>query len=230
MAKVKYYDLKDIEFVEKSSRIKPLEGKRFKWLTVLGFAGRENKCSMWFCQCDCGNITKVHSNSFKRGKTYSCGCYSLQVDRTTHGMSKTPEYKAYYHAKERCTSEKYYLYHRYGGRGIKFLFNSFEEFFKEVGLRPSKIHSLDRKDNDGNYEKGNIKWSTHLEQNQNRSISIFIECYGESLPISAWAERTGISYDLILKRYNKGVRGAENLFKKSRITKKKGRNKKPSSC
>lgn len=81
-------------------------------------------------------------------------------------MTGTPEYDAYNSAKERCLVPTRKGYKDYGGRGIKFLFTSFEQFFKEIGPRP-KGKTLDRKDNDGNYEPGNVRWATLKEQMNN---------------------------------------------------------------
>jgi hypothetical protein len=81
---------------------------------------------------------------------------------------KRPEYQAYFDAKVRCNNPTHRLWKYYGGRGIKFLFTSFEQFFEEIGPRISPVHSLDRKNNDGNYEPGNVKWSTKSEQVSNR--------------------------------------------------------------
>lgn len=99
------------------------------------------------------------------------GVYDHSV-RAIHGHNRkgkrSPEYRAYYHAKDRCTNpnDKGYLY--YGGRGIQFLFNTFAEFLADVGLRPTKKHSLDRKNNNGHYEPGNLRWATKSEQMKNR--------------------------------------------------------------
>lgn len=85
-----------------------------------------------------------------------------------HGLSRTPEYHVYQVAKDRCTNQKHPKYSQYGGRGIQFLFTSFEQFFAELGPKPSPQHSLDRyPNNDGNYEPGNVRWATYTEQNNN---------------------------------------------------------------
>jgi hypothetical protein len=83
-------------------------------------------------------------------------------------MYGTPEYTAWNNAKKRCSNPMHPQWPYYGGRGIKFLFTSFERFFAELGPRPSPQHSLDRKDNDGNYEPGNVRWATAKEQSNNR--------------------------------------------------------------
>lgn len=85
-----------------------------------------------------------------------------------HGMSRRPEHKAYTDAIARCTNARHDDYENYGGRGIGFRFDSFMAFFAVVGLKPAKRYRLDRINNDGHYEKGNIKWSTPEESNVNR--------------------------------------------------------------
>jgi hypothetical protein len=83
------------------------------------------------------------------------------------GQPRTAERRAYLSAKRRCTSEKYVSYHRYGGRGIEFRFESYQQFLDAVGPRPSRTHSLDRINNDGHYEPGNVRWTTMSEQVRN---------------------------------------------------------------
>lgn len=83
-------------------------------------------------------------------------------------MSKTPERKAYQQAKYRCENPKANCYENYGGRGIRFLFKSFEEFFVELGHRPTSEHSLERVNNDLGYQPGNCTWATMAEQHQNK--------------------------------------------------------------
>jgi len=85
-----------------------------------------------------------------------------------HGMSGWPEYQVYAVAKQRCTNPKSQRWESHGGRGIKFLFNSFKEFIEYIGRRPEGDYSLERIDNNGNYEKGNVKWATRSEQQKNK--------------------------------------------------------------
>lgn len=83
-------------------------------------------------------------------------------------MTFTPEHDAYLNARRRCTNPKHDKWKDYGGRGIKFLFTSFKQWFAELGPRPSQKHSVDRKDNDGHYQPGNVRWATKEEQMANR--------------------------------------------------------------
>jgi len=143
--------------------------KRFGQLEVISLAGSDSfGHSLWRCKCDCGNEKVVMGDHLRRGLTGSCGCYS---GMRTHGMYKSPEYYAYEHAKARCQNPSAQHYESYGGRGIKFLFESFEDFFRCVGTRPVGL-SLDRIDNNGHYEPGNLRWATRKEQLYNKRKSI----------------------------------------------------------
>jgi hypothetical protein len=83
-------------------------------------------------------------------------------------MTKSPEYQAYRNARHRCENPNAQAYANYGGRGIKFLFETFEEFLADVGFRPSAYYSLERKENNGHYAPGNVKWATWSEQQRNK--------------------------------------------------------------
>ena len=91
----------------------------------------------------------------------------MSLTKTTTVVSKTPEYRAYIDAKHRCTNPNSQRWYTHGGRGIKFLFNNFGEFFEAVGPRPEGM-TLDRIDNDGHYEAGNLRWATPSQQCSNR--------------------------------------------------------------
>jgi|GEM_PF-1534704 len=112
-------------------------------------------------------------------------------NQKTYKVSGTPEHRAYSGAKARCAKKEL---KRYGGRGIEFRFTSFEQFFAELGLRPSPKHSLDRIDNDGHYEPGNVRWATREEQARNKENTQFITYNGETLSATDWSERLGGAY------------------------------------
>jgi hypothetical protein len=136
-----------------------------------GVAGQ----SIWRCACECGGETKIYySHLLGKRPTKSCGCLNTTEARSashkTHGMSFTPEWTSFHAAKKRCTNPKFKQFADYGGRGIEFRFKSFEEFFAEVGPRPEPkfSYSLERIDNDGHYERGNVRWATKKQQARNR--------------------------------------------------------------
>ena len=123
-----------------------------------------------FCECGCKCRVNTCTARFILGHNGN-----ITRNGATVLGHKTPEYRSYTAAKSRCNNPKCIAWKHYGGRGIKFLFTSFEEFFIELGPRPEG-KSLDRKDNDGNYEPGNVKWSTQREQMLNRRTFIRGKC------------------------------------------------------
>lgn len=156
-----------------------LQGQRFGRLMVMGKAekphGIKNRGAWWTCRCDCGIYTDVTGDSLRRGTTRSCGCLqkeTARTDSTTHGLSKSPEYKIWNSMIQRCRTDGGDS--RYGGRGIEVCArwkNSFEEFYRDMGPRPSENHTLDRRNNDGNYEPGNCRWTSQTVQIINQGIS-----------------------------------------------------------
>jgi len=152
-----------------------LTGKRYEKLVVVGLANVVNGHTIWTCHCDCGKVVALRGVNLKTGDTKSCGCWHRQRIRETigtHLQTGSPEYRSWISMKARCENRKYHHYHRYGGRGITICERwrlSFEDFLADMGLRPSLQYTLDRKDNDGNYEPGNCQWATKLEQRHNRN-------------------------------------------------------------
>lgn len=123
------------------------------------------------CECGCGGVAplaKETGDGWRKGqpKRFIYGHHRRHGQARNGAM--TPEYAVYKAAKARCLNPRSVRWKDYGGRGIKFLFQSFEEFFAELGPRPSPSHSLDRKENDGNYERGNVRWATRAEQEANK--------------------------------------------------------------
>jgi len=123
------------------------------------------------CECGCNQpapIAKMTDRRYGHVKGQSVRyCHGHHKANYRHGGTGTPEYMAYRDAKKRCTNPRHQRFHYYGGRGIKFLFESFEQFLMELGPRPSPRYSLDRINNDGNYEPGNVRWATQKEQRLN---------------------------------------------------------------
>ena len=153
--------------------IKDITGWKFGRLTAQEYR-REGRKTVWACECECGARVEVAIGQLCSGKTKSCGC--LRREKTlarckTHGMSRGPEYRAYRNAYYRCTREQDVRFYTYGARGIEFKFSSFQQFIDDIGPRPFAKHSLDRINNDGHYEVGNVRWATRKEQRANRRDS-----------------------------------------------------------
>ena len=149
-------------------------GRSFGRLTVLSRAGKRRGEVLWSCLCGCGTERTVSNSKLLTGNTRSCGCLKRELAATraakrnmTHGMYGTRAYRSYCCAKYRCNNPRNDGYASYGGRGIKFLFTSFKQFYAELGPRPRGT-SIDRINPDGNYEPGNVRWATPLQQTHNR--------------------------------------------------------------
>jgi hypothetical protein len=184
-----------------------LSNQTFGYLTVLGFAGTVNKRRHWFCKCSCGQICAIATSHLLSGDNKSCGCFRREFAKqqfTKHGKRKTVEYRSYCSAKTRCQNPNGKNYNDYGGRGIEFRFDSFEEFLIEIGNRPSNRHSLDRIDVNGHYEKGNIRWATRGEQGSNKRNNILITANGVTQHIAEWHKITKLPIMTIHNRKKRG--------------------------
>jgi len=153
-----------------------IAGKQYGRLTATSFDRREVGRTYWNCECICGKIVSVRLDCLQRGVTKSCGCFNLEClqkvhqGNVKHGHSDHPLYEVWTAMLQRCENPNAQEYFRYGARGIKICdqWHDFRNFLTDVGYKPTNEHQLDRINNDGNYEPGNIKWSTAKEQAANR--------------------------------------------------------------
>ena len=178
-------------------------GQTFHRLTILRIISKSSGLTKVECLCSCGNVKVVRFDHLRSGATQSCGCLHRQrvhESNSTHRLSGTPEYHAYYHARRRCENSKDRMFPQYGGRGIEFKFRTFEEFHSHLGPRPSRMHSLDRIDNNGHYEIGNVRWATWKEQTRNKRNSFYITINGDRKHINEWAEQFGIDPATVKRR------------------------------
>jgi hypothetical protein len=123
------------------------------------------------------------------------------------GITKLPEYGSYSAMRSRCLSPTHHAYARYGGRGITICerWDSFAAFLEDMGPRPSPQHTIERRDNDGNYEPSNCYWATKAEQNGNRSFCRLITAFGQRLTVAAWARKAGLPRHLLYQRLDDGL-------------------------
>lgn len=173
-------------------------------LHVIGFAGYRNYQAKWLCHCECGNWTIQDAYRLKKGTAQSCGCNAGKHGAITHGDSYAPECEAYLSAKYRCQNIQHQSYPQYGGRGIEFRFTSYEQFLEHIGRRPSAEYSLDRINNNGHYEIGNVRWATRLQQARNQRRNVIITALGNSKIRSQWAAETGLGIATIRDRIKVG--------------------------
>lgn len=177
-----------------------ISGKSFGRLIVLYRVncGRFYRCPTWMCECSCGNTKMVQASALRSGETRSCGCLRSEI-KSKHGHSnRTPEYCAWSDMIQRCTNSKVKSYKHYGGRGIKVCRRwlgeeGFQNFFSDMGLRPSPTHSLDRHpNNNGNYKPTNCRWATKQQQLSNTRSNRWIKYKGVKKLFTEWSRDLGI--------------------------------------
>ncbi len=178
-----------------------LIGYKFGRWTVAAYSHKNGPHHYWQCVCDCGNHGTVQQASL--GKTSSsCGC--LRKDKAieqfkTHGATYTKLYDVWQRMRQRCSNPNAYGYPAYGGRGIKVCerWETYKNFELDMGPTYQEGLTIDRVDNNGNYELSNCRWTTKKDQARNRRNSALIETKWGVMTISEFAERTGISRDTI---------------------------------
>ena len=200
-----------------------LTSKKFGRLTVSHFAGRNSRGNyVWLCRCECGADTLVIANCLKSGQTTSCGCWqkkNIGVRSRTHGLRRSLAYGIWANMKSRCHNPNHRDYANYGGRGISVCERwrkSFQDFIADMGQRPSPKHELDRIDNSGNYEPGNVRWVTRKTNCRNTRHNHFVEYRGQRRTIAEWADVTGIDARTIWKRLHRGC-ALDRVFAQRRL-------------
>lgn len=194
-------------------------GKKFSKLTAIRIIGKKRKANLWLCSCECGNETTAIVSQLSRGDKTSCGCKKKELrqprpdmvqrnkDRAIHSMSGGYTYSSWKAMKSRCYDLKDKDYPRWGGRGITVCNawkTSFVEFFKDMGERP-KGHTIDRIDNNGNYEPGNCRWAVQKTQSNNTRKNYYVEYQGRTQTAKQWAEELKlVEYKTLLYRLRTG--------------------------
>lgn len=182
-----------------SRKLIDLTGMKFGRLTALKRAtlGKNYK---YLCECECGSLVEIRVPDLRTGQTQSCGCLKREVSikkSTKHGDHGSPEYRSWQAMIKRCNSKTNKNYKEYGERGITVCdrwLENYSNFLEDMGRRPHLNYSLDRIDNNGNYEKKNCRWTNKVEQARNRRVRKDNK-YGV----------TGISFNKELKKYSSGI-------------------------
>ena len=191
---------------------KPLEltGQRFNRLTVISKAENRNGFTYWNCICDCGNIKTVKGVSLTKGYTKSCGCYSRELtakrnkDNADGKFRDERLYRIFYGMMTRCYNPNESEYLRYGGRGISVCkewrnnFFAFQEWALNNGY--NETLTIDRINNDGDYEPNNCHWATMKQQSNNRRSNLQLTFNGETKSASEWSEIVGLNRSVIYGR------------------------------
>lgn len=192
-------------------RFEDLTGRRFGRLTVIEIAPRNpsSPSTRWYCQCDCGNKTIAYAPMLKNGTKLSCGCLKKErqlMTATKHGGRRTRLYHIWSMMKQRTDNPKHTAYKNYGGKGVRVCTEWHDDFaaFRDWALSSGYKDSLtiDRIDVNGNYEPGNCRWVSKAEQNRNQTRNVRLTYNGETLLMSDWAKRLGISAQALYRRIN----------------------------
>lgn len=183
-------------------------GSRFGKLTVIGEASRRYHLLV---RCDCGEQKTVYRYNLTSGHTTSCGCNQVQL-RPKHGMCGHPIHHVWRNMRYRCAKPDHPEYKNYGARGIRVCDRwrtSFGAFLEDMGANWQPGLSIERIDNDGNYEPGNCRWATAAEQARNQRGNVVVDTpwWGRMCLMDA-AKRSGVPYPTLRHRY----RGGRPLF------------------
>ena len=190
-----------------------IDGVKFCRLLVLNRVENDKKGdSRWLCRCDCGKTTIVRGYHLTGGNIKSCGCIRKELNANrpgVHHKTGTKLYKIWAGIKQRCFNSKHKNNNRYKGRGITMCDewkNNFTSFYNwAISNGYKKGLTVERINNDGNYEPSNCKWATRSEQANNTSRNHFIFFNGEKHTISQWSKKLGISYSALAERIRKNL-------------------------
>lgn len=191
-----------------SAWTKDITGQIFGRLTCIGPLEIRDNTTVWIFRCECGNRVHARSGQVKSGNTNSCGCYKrdrIRETHFTHGKSGTNEHRAWLKMVERCSNSRNPAYKNYGARGISVCprwrgEKGFENYLNDLGPKPSPYHSVDRINNNGNYEPSNCRWATPREQCNNTRSNRKYEFNGKVKTIREWSDETGLKYQTINHR------------------------------
>jgi hypothetical protein len=203
-----------------------LTSQTFAFLRVLSQAeSRRNPggklVTHWLCRCTrCGTEKVIAGNSLRMGLTKSCGCYQVEAvtkANTKHGDYQDPLYNSFNMMWQRCTNRSRPEWKRYGGRGITVCnrWQDYANFKADMGPTYQVGMTLDRINNDGNYEPSNCRWATRKMQQRNRWTGHWITLDGETKRVSEWAEKVGLDFHVIAKRLRRGWTEREAVFGKT---------------
>lgn len=197
------------QYIELPKNAKDITGRRTGRLVALGPVENSGHGTVWEFLCDCGNRINALAGKIHKARKQSCGCLRKEGP-IQHGRTRFPVYKTWNAMIHRCTDPGDSRYKDYGRRGITVCEewqHSIKTFCDHVSKLPhygEKGYSLDRIDNDGNYEPGNVRWATRSEQGRNTRLNHMITYNGITQCTIAWAEQLGIIDSTITSRLRSG--------------------------
>lgn len=181
-----------------------MTGVRSGKLTAIKRAGSRRGAALWECLCECGTTAFVTQSALHCKTTQSCGC--SWDGNPTHGMRNSATYKTWSNMLDRCRNPRAKAYKNYGGRGIQVCerWFKFEIFLADMGEKPPNM-SIDRINNDGNYEPNNCRWATRRQQGNNMRSNRIIEHNGIRKTLAQWATDLGLLRVTLAGRLRRGV-------------------------
>lgn len=203
-----------------------LIGKRYERLSVKNIFGKDNHGNVYECVCDCGNIVYIPRRSLVGKNTMSCGCLrkEMTIKRTKkHGERHTRLYRTWYSIKDRCCNSKCKAYMNYGGRGITICDEWKDSYilFRDWALHNGYSDNLtiDRIDNNGNYEPINCRWVDRITQANNKRNNIFYKISDIKIPLAQYCRQNNLPYKLIVNRLRYGWSLEDAINKPKRVKK-----------
>lgn len=187
--------------------------KMFTVIEDLGTLKDKGYRRMARCKCECGNEYIISVSNLFHGNTKSCGCLKKRGTRLDHGRSHTTEHRVWSKMIDRCRNKNTPEYKNYGGRGIKVCdrWLDFKNFLSDMGMRPSNEVSIDRIDNNGDYEPGNCRWATRAQQSVNKRTNVFFEYGGMRMTKSQWCDFLEFRRHMVENHLRRGKTFAETI-------------------
>lgn len=185
-------------------------GQRFGRLVVREPSPEPSRNRKWVCDCDCGNVVSVTGCNLATGNSKSCGCLRAELGGTyhlVHGDCGSHEYMIWSTMKARCYRQTAVGYKNYGGRGVSVCDrwrHSYQNFLDDMGRKPEGDYSIERRDNDGNYDPQNCYWATRKQQSRNRRGNVRVTFQGKTQTVADWAVEVGMSPYTLYHRIRKG--------------------------
>jgi hypothetical protein len=192
-----------------SKNHKDITNRHYGKLIALGYLGHDARWqAYWRCICACGNMIAARYGNLQSGQTFSCGCSRRKP--LTHGMSRTKVHSIWLAMKQRCKDPARL---RYRGRGITYdpAWESFTQFYADMGTIPEGDYSIERRDNNGPYAPWNCYWARRDTQSRNKATNVWLEINGRRMIFKDWCSLAGLNRTTVESRIKRGMTPREAL-------------------